>query len=469
MKNITIGNFEEWRSVARNCCLANISPQEIIWHDKEKQKLLFLDNFMPIRVRGELKVSSDFIAFAKIISSHSNPQRWAMLYEALWRITHKEKHLFAISTDPLVHELNLMNKAVRRDAHKAKAFIRFKKYTYEGKDIYTAWHEPDHQILSIIGPFFSRRYSDMVWSVFTPTESMHWDLETLHFGKGSTKKKVIIEDEMDMLWKDYYRAIFNPARIKIKAMKREMPVRYWKNLPEASIISNLLREAPSRIDAMLKHTEGWNKSATDFIPPIHDINILRLAAKKCEGCPLYVTGTQTVFGEGPKNARMMIIGEQPGYEEDRLGKPFIGPAGKLLDQALNSAELNRSKIYLTNAVKHFEFNIVEGRKKSVTPNLRKIIDCNAWLEAEIKAIQPHVIVTLGVVAGRALFGSSFNLKESHTKLRLFGDIKVASTIHPSYILRTKNLLKKRELFEYLVNDLVNAKNNIDIESYVGAS
>lgn len=467
MKNINVGNFEEWRGIARNCCIANISPQEIIWHDREEQKILFPNNFIPTQVSGELKVSADFIAFAKNISFHSNPQRWAMLYEALWRIMHKEKHLFALSTDPLVRELNLMNKAVRRDAHKAKAFIRFKKSTYEDTDIYTAWHEPDHQILSIIGPFFARRFSDMVWSVFTPRESIHWDLETLHYGEGSTKKMVTIEDEMDKLWKDYYRAIFNPARIKIKAMKKEMPVRYWKNLPEASIISSLLSEAPSRIETMLKHTEGWHKSASDFIPPSYDIDILSLAAKKCEGCPLYVTGTQTVFGEGPKTAKIMLIGEQPGNEEDRQGKPFIGPAGKLLDQALNSAKLNRSNIYLTNAVKHFEFNVVKGYKKNITPNLRKIMDCNAWLQAEIKAIRPQVIVTLGVIAGRALFGSSFKLKESHSKTRMLGDIKVISTIHPSHILRTVDTLEKKQLFEYLVNDLTYAKNNTDSENYGG--
>lgn len=461
MKNITVNSFEEWRSVARKCCVAGIAPQEIIWLNEKLQKSFFFDDFIPNQVEGNLKVSSTFIDFAKTVSYHLNPKRWSLLYEALWRITHSEKHLFALFTDPLVRELNLMKNAVRRDAHKAKAFIRFKKYTRDNIDVYVAWHEPDHRILQLIGPFFARRYSDMVWSVFTPAESMHWDLKTLSFREGSTKDVIEKEDEMDNLWRDYYRAIFNPARIKIKMMKREMPVRYWKNLPEASTIASLLSEAPLRVEAMLKHTEGWHKSASDFMPDNYDIDILRAAAKKCEGCPLYVTGTQTVFGEGSENAEIMLIGEQPGNEEDRLGRPFIGPAGHLLNKALKSAQLNRSELYLTNAVKHFEFNVVNGRKQNITPNLRKIIDCNVWLQAEIKTINPKVIVTLGVIAGRALFGSSFKLKESLGKVQMLGEIKVISTFHPSYVLRTQDSAEQEKLFENLINDLRLAKSKMD--------
>lgn len=461
MKNIIVHNFEEWRSLARKCCIAGIPPEEISWDNAKTQKSLFFDNFIPNQIEGELKVSADFIAFSKTVSYHVSPKRWPLLYEALWRITHSEKHLFALFTDPLVRELNLMKKAVRRDAHKAKAFIRFKKYTRNNSDVYVAWHEPDHRILEIIGSFFARRYSDMVWSVFTPEESMHWDLKTLTFREGSTKEVIQTEDEMDKLWRDYYRAIFNPARIKIKAMKKEMPVRYWKNLPEASMIASLLREAPSRVDSMLKHTEGWHKSATDFIPEDYDIDILRAAAKKCEGCPLYVVGSQTVFGEGSKNAALMLIGEQPGNEEDRLGRPFIGPAGKLLDKALDGAELKRNNLYLTNAVKHFEFNVVNGQKQNITPNLRKIIDCNAWLQAEIKAINPKVIVTLGVVAGRALFGSAFKLKDVLGNIQMFGNIKVVSTIHPAYVLRTQDNVQQKQLFEDLMNHLKLAKSKIN--------
>ncbi len=458
MKNIAVHNFAEWRIIARECCLRGIRPEDIIWIDKNTQHaLLFVEDFVPEPIEGELKVSSGFISFAKTIAYHSNPKRWFLLYQALWRITQGEKHLLSLFSDPLVCDLNLMQKAVKRDAHKAKAFIRFKKYTRDNTDIYVAWHEPDHAILQVMGSFFARRYSDMIWSVFTPTESMHWDLKTLRFGEGSTKEKVEKEDEMDNLWKEYYRAIFNPARIKIKAMKKEMPVRYWKNLPEASIIPSLLTEAPARVLTMLDHAEGWHKSAADFIPDTEDIDILSSAAKKCAGCPLYVCGTQMVFGEGSKRAELMIIGEQPGDKEDQLGRPFVGPAGKLLDKALEAADLNRRDLYITNAIKHFEFKMVNGQRQNITPNLRKILDCNAWLQAEIKAINPKIILTFGVVAGRALFGSAFKLKESLGRIQMLEDRKVISTIHPAYILRTQDNEQKKQLTIDLMNDLKFAK------------
>lgn len=457
MKNITVNNFEEWRNFARTCCLANIRPEEINWHNQELQHSLFTDNFISAQLDGHLKVSPTFINFAKTISYHSSSKRWNMLYEALWRITHSEKHLLALSTDPLVQALNQMHNAVKRDAHKAKAFIRFKELQQDDNYRYVAWHEPDHRILKIIGPFFARRYSDMIWSVFTPEESMHWDLKALRFAEGSSKDKIERQDEIDELWKDYYRATFNPARIKIKAMKKEMPVRYWKNLPETSTITNLLMEAPARVEKMLKHTEGWHKSASDFIPDSHDIDLLRTAAKKCEGCPLYVTGTQTVFGEGLQNAKLMLVGEQPDDEDDRLGRPFTGATGKILDQALNQVALERKDLYLTHAVKHFEFSIINGSRQNITPNLRKIIDCNQWLQAEIKTLAPKVIVTLGVVSGRAFFGPSFSLKESMGKVQLLGEITVISTIHPSSVLRTNDSAQQEELLNNLISHLKIAK------------
>jgi uracil-DNA glycosylase len=178
-------------------------------------------------------------------------------------------------------------------------------------------------------------------------------------------------------------------------------------------------------------------SAADFIPPNPTLPKLREAAARCRGCDLWVNATQTVFGEGPPGAEAMFVGEQPGDQEDRLGHPFVGPAGKLLDAGLEQAGIDRSRVYLTNAVKHFKFVPIErGRRLHKKPSPAEVRACKPWLMQEIHLVQPRVIVALGATAAQALLGKEFRVTQQRGK-PIPSELAEAvfATVHPSAVLR----------------------------------
>jgi DNA polymerase len=180
---------------------------------------------------------------------------------------------------------------------------------------------------------------------------------------------------------------------------------------------------------------------------------LRAKARRCTACPLYKLGTQTVFGEGPVPARIMLIGEQPGDQEDLAGRPFVGPAGHLLDRALAEAGLDRAKIYITNAVKHFKWKPVGKRRLHQKPNSREILACKPWLDAELDLVQPEVVVALGATAAQALMGKDFRVTVSHGKIfRVEWARAFLATVHPSAILRAPPDLRD-EQYRSFVADL----------------
>ena len=283
---------------------------------------------------------------------------------------------------------------------------------------------------------FARRFAVMDWTILTPDESVHWNGEKLEYGPGVDASQAPEEDHLENLWRDYYRATFNPARIKIKMMKQEMPVRHWKTLPETKIIAAMLAEAPARVEKMIAYSEGSTISAADFLPKTQDIPHLRKASKGCEGCELYKEATQTVFGEGNPNAALMLIGEQPGDKEDLAGHPFVGPSGALLTQALEEAGIEREDIYITNAVKHFRFIYKESFRQHQSPSRHHIQACKPWLTAEIASVKPKAIVCLGNSAARALLGPGFTMKNNRGEW-LSHDPDLLATYHPSAILRTR--------------------------------
>jgi uracil-DNA glycosylase family protein len=181
---------------------------------------------------------------------------------------------------------------------------------------------------------------------------------------------------------------------------------------------------------------------------------LREAAKRCQDCPLWANATQTVFGAGDAHAAVMLVGEQPGDEEDRQGEPFVGPAGRLLDRALEAAKIDRAHIYITNAVKHFKWEPRGKRRLHKTPAQREIDACHQWLEGEIRTIKPKVIVCLGATAAKALFGPAFKVSTMRGKLIETPHAPRAfATFHPSALLRLRDAKEKEAAFETLVSDL----------------
>jgi uracil-DNA glycosylase family protein len=265
-------------------------------------------------------------------------------------------------------------------------------------------------------------------------------------------------DEVEPLWREYYAHIFDPARVKIRAMQAEMPKRYWKNLPEAELIPALIREAPARVETMIARSQAQHPPATDWHPAeppeTRSLAKLREAAAGCTACPLYKNATQTVFGEGAAHADVVFVGEQPGDSEDRAGRPFVGPAGQLLDRALVEAGIDRKKVYVTNAVKHFKWEPRGKRRIHQTPNSRDIAACRPWLQAELTALQPRVLVALGGTAAKALLGSSVRVLRDRGQI-LASDFSkhTVVTVHPSSLLRAPDEAARAAAYEDFLRDL----------------
>jgi len=208
-------------------------------------------------------------------------------------------------------------------------------------------------------------------------------------------------------------------------------------------------------------TEMAAQTAADFVPRSHNLDTLAHAASGCKGCDLHLDATQTVFGAGARPAGIMLVGEQPGDQEDRTGRPFVGPAGRLLDKALVEAGIDRGQIYVTNAVKHFKFTLPERGKRRIhkAPNRTEVMACRPWLIAEIASVRPDVVVLLGATAAKALLGSAFRLTEHRGEALSLPDLDglevhphVAVSSHPSSVLRGPPEARETA-FAALVTDL----------------
>ena len=195
-------------------------------------------------------------------------------------------------------------------------------------------------------------------------------------------------------------------------------------------------------------------SAAPYLPARVTLPTLQSAVQKCEGCDLYLRATQAVFGEGPQHADIVMIGEQPGDEEDKRGHPFVGPAGKMLDRALKEAEIDRSTVYVTNAVKHFKYEERGKRRIHKKPRASEIHACEPWLEAEIAVVKPSVIVCLGATAALSIFGAQYRLTQQRGKFVSHPWAPYAtSTVHPSAILRAPDQQKRHEEYTHFLADL----------------
>ncbi len=189
-------------------------------------------------------------------------------------------------------------------------------------------------------------------------------------------------------------------------------------------------------------------------PDTASLGALREAARHCTACHLYKRATQTVFGEGPKGATMMLVGEQPGDYEDVTGKPFVGPAGKIMDRALEEAGIDRSKVYVTNAVKHFKWKPRGKRRIHQKPNSREIAACRPWLEAELRIVKPKLVVAMGATAAQTIFGPSFRVTRERGKV-LSSKLapRVLATVHPSSLLRQPDEASREREYKLFVADL----------------
>jgi len=439
--------FDQWRSQARLLLQQGVAPAHADWAQSPS---LFADEATSLKPLAQPVVTSDFIELAQLVSCVRDPDRWSLLYRLIYRMNHENKNLLKVSVDEDVRKADVWAKSVSRDIHKMHAFVRFKKTEINGRETYVAWHRPEHQCLELASSFFVRRFGDKPWSIFTPDLSAHWNLEELSFSKGIPQNEFEHSDSFDEVWTTYYKSIFNPARLKIKMMKTEMPVKYWSSMPESAIIQELIRETPKRLQNMAEAPRFLAE-----VPETNDWQVLREAAKSCKACPLAGHATQTVFGEGNLNANLMIVGEQPGDEEDKSGKIFAGPAGHILSQALEHAGIDRESVYITNAVKHFKWIPQEKERIHKKANGREMQACKPWLEAEIARVQPKAILALGITAGTALYGRLVNIQKERGQFNHESPFAPTLSIswHPAAILRAPTPEQYAKRMEELVSDI----------------
>lgn len=511
-------DLDAWRVQARAALCADIAPDAIDWHDADAPSLLDAPPVVELApVRAAPNVPRSFLVLARRVLVHRDPQRHALLYRLLWRIAHGEPHLLRNALDADVHRALALEKSVRRDAHKMKAFVRFRvvsdaapgdvlpdpvvedtavrdaagDYNAVGgaachgdidrraashpdasvdagvrkaDEAYIAWFEPEHFIVDLVAPFFARRFAGMRWAILTPYRRALWDGEALHFGDGARFDEAPAHDAHEDLWRAYYANIFNPARLNPRAMRQEMPVKYWRHLPETHQLPRLLRGAGERVREMAERNAQPTRKprmvaraaqqAATLGAQSHGIAALRERARSCRACPLWEPATGTVFGEGPEDARVMVVGEQPGDQEDLLGRPFIGPAGRLFDLALGELGLDRRDWYVTNAVKHFKFE-QRGKvrlHKRASPDEQRA--CRPWLQAERAAIRPERIVCLGVTAAEAVLSRRVALLDERGRWHATDDgTPVLVTVHPAWVVRQRDEAARAAGFRGFVDDL----------------
>lgn len=461
MKIITMEpTFQSWRKNARKLLEDKIHFENVIWQTSDTGSLLDLISDHSGERPSLIKIPREFILDAEFVSAFRDDSTWSLLYRLLYRIVYENKLLLQNPLDNDVLDFQRRIKLVDRDLHKMKAFVRFREIKKDDESIYMAWHCPDHRVLKFSAPFFTDRFNGMNWVIFTEEESMSWINNELKFGPGISQKEAEAFDPTEELWKTYYASIFNPARLKVKMMKQELPVRHWKTLPESEIIDRLIKEAPNMVQEFY---ETQRTSAVACIPKtVGSLSELKAALPTCSACSICSKATTAVFGEGPRDAEIVFVGEQPGNEEDIAGSPFVGPAGRLFMDALEKADILRSEVYLTNAVKGFKWKDADGMRKHVNPSAAEISACRPWVKTELEMIKPRVLVCLGASAAQSIFGKMMKVHDSHGKV--FQTTLCDYTIilpHPSAILRMPDKLEKEKMHAQFIEDIIELKTLLD--------
>jgi len=437
--------FDSFRRKARELVALGVRPEEITWDDGSGQTFLFGAAPSAESARSPehgappaKNVPRGFVEKASLAALHRDGSRWALLYRVLFRLTHGEPELLEVTTDPDVARLTNLVHAVKRDEHRMHAFLRFRRVAPEGPDApesFVAWYEPDYDIVALAAPHFARRYRNMRWVILTPERTAVWSGSELRIEGGAARDAAPGGDELEELFRVYYASVFNPARTNLALFERHVPPRFHESMPEVAGVRELTRTASARTLAMQNKKVSPSLS---YVPAHADHFALARAARGCEACHLYKNATQTVFGEGPVTAPLVLVGEQPGDQEDLQGHPFVGPAGRVLDAALEETGIPRDQVYLTNAVKHFKWEPRGKRRLHQKPNAMEVHACHGWLEAELSLVKPEVIVCLGATAAQAFMGRTFKITQSRGELfdaTPWGAKKLLATYHPSALLR----------------------------------
>ena len=410
-----------WRRATRALVLSGVEPAELTWTTA--------GGGAPVPdVDGTFTLSRALVALAAQAFQAREPERFGLLYTLVWRAHHGGLALTE-GDDPDLRVARRLALAARADAHRMRTHLRFARITDAGREHFVGWYEPGHFVLEPNARLLARRHPASGFTIITPDGTAHRDQTGIRFGAGLKHPG---DDETLLAWWDAHKAAVLAAAGD------------GGGQPEAEELD----EVPRPLD---------RPPLGPVVLPAAQTSATRQLAREargCERCALHAPATQTVFGEGPIGARVMFVGEQPGDQEDFIGRPFVEPAGQLLDVALEEAGIDRRQITITNAVKHFKFTPRGRRRIHQPPSPQEIDICRFWLDAERTAVNPTLLVLLGGSAGRAVLGRPVTVTRERGRPFDLPDGGTAFlTVHPSYLLRQPDEASYAREYAAFVRDL----------------
>ncbi|MRW93632.1 UdgX family uracil-DNA binding protein [Duganella sp. FT80W] len=462
-----VRSFEQWRAAARALIARRVTPESVEWASSEDDGDLFSAVLPPVPApsgAGEavvpaaaMRIPRELMAMLAGAACYSAADRWAFLYKVLWRWQLGEREVMS-AADPDGARLHAMLKAVRREQHDMHAYVRFRERKPEdGAPRFVAWFEPTHDVLPQVARHFAERMGKATWMIATPNAAVVWDGAQLHDAPPLMRSAADVEDSGEALWLTYYRSIFNPARVNADLLRSHIPSRFWKNLPEGAIVPDMISAAANG-ERRTGQTSAVGRRKGTMIPVTAERaqpqREQSATLDQCRRCDLWRNATQAVPGVGPNTARIMLVGEQPGDQEDLQGLPFVGPAGAVLERALAEAGVERKAVYLTNAVKHFKWELRGKRRLHKTPAQSEIAACHLWLEEELERVKPQVIVALGSTALKSVLkNGSATMKDVMAAPFEHEGRWVVTVYHPSYVLRAPDQETRRQAYDVIVDGL----------------
>ena len=432
-------DWDGWRAATRALVRAGVPPEAVSWQIDPTAAAAPPDGAPPggAPPDGVFAVPRALVALAAQVIQARDPARFALLYRLIWR-AHAGVPVLQDLGDPDLAAARRLALAVRAEAHRMRALIRFLPSADASRML--GWYAPAHFVLAANAPVFARWYRDAAVSILTPEAGAHWDAAGLRLGPGVDP--ALLPDDAALLatWAAFgadLLAAAGPPHSGIPAAENfgETP-RPLDRPPLGPVVPG-----------------GYG-------PADPALRAAAIEAAGCRRCALAGPATQTVFGEGPAAARVMFIGEQAGDLEDVIGRPFVGPAGQKLDQALEEAGIDRRRVWISNAVKHFKF-LAQGipgssgrRRLHQTPEAPELEACRFWLDVERVRLRPALLVLLGATAARAVLGRPVTIRRERGRVqRLAGGEDALVTVHPSFLLRVPDAAAQAREYAAFVADL----------------
>lgn len=425
MQHVALENetdWDGWRGATRALVLAGIEPDAVRWQVGGRSSTL-------PEASGSFNVPRKLISIASLAIQARSAERFGLLYRVVWRANRGDLP----DDDPDLRQAQTLAFEVRAEAHRMRTHLRFMPMRDAQGERHLGWYEPAHYVLGANAQLIARRFPERRFSIVTPDGSAHWDGSELRFGPGL--REAADDATFAAWWDTQHAAVLADTRI-------------GTSVPEAEA----LPEAPRPPDQPALGPVVLKLAADPAVlEASHE-------AGHCRRCDLYATATQTVFGEGPATARVMFIGEQPGDQEDTIGRPFVGPAGQMLDRALEEAGIDRRAVFITNAVKHFKFTPRGKRRIHASPDASEIQVCRFWLDVERVRVAPRLLVLMGASGARAVLGRPVTVTRERGRPIPLEDGQTAFiTVHPSYLLRIPDEAGKQREYRAFVQDMRTVK------------